>query len=135
MKSFATEHQPKAISREQSSSPESRHRFTGRHVLVSGGADGVGSEATRLFAAEGARVSIIDIQGQRAAALAEELMEKGCEAIAVTADVSDAAMASLQGRICEPAEVARVALFLASDDASFVNGETVYVDNGAMARA
>lgn len=37
-------------------------------------------------------------------------------------------------RICEPVEIARAALFLASDDASFVNGETLYVDNGLMAR-
>lgn len=36
---------------------------------------------------------------------------------------------ALQGRICEPEEVAAVALFLASDDASFVNGAEIYVDN------
>ncbi|MEM6941169.1 MAG: SDR family oxidoreductase [Pseudomonadota bacterium] len=35
----------------------------------------------------------------------------------------------LQGRICEPEEVAAVALFLATDDASFVNGAEIYVDN------
>ena len=39
-----------------------------------------------------------------------------------------------QGRICEPDEVARVVVFLASDDASFINGESVVVDNTAMAR-
>lgn len=39
-----------------------------------------------------------------------------------------------QGRICEPDEVARVILFLASDDASFINGESVVIDNAAMAR-
>ncbi|QLC24922.1 SDR family oxidoreductase [Parasphingopyxis algicola] len=36
---------------------------------------------------------------------------------------------NMQGRICEPDEVAAVALFLASDDASFVNGAEIYVDN------
>ena len=36
---------------------------------------------------------------------------------------------TLQGRICEPEEVAAVALFLASDEASFVNGAEIYVDN------
>lgn len=36
---------------------------------------------------------------------------------------------TLQGRICEPEEVAAVALFLASDDASFINGAEIYVDN------
>jgi NAD(P)-dependent dehydrogenase (short-subunit alcohol dehydrogenase family) len=44
-------------------------------------------------------------------------------------DVSDAALAAQQGRMCEPMEVARAALFLASDDASFVNGTHLFVDN------
>ena len=42
----------------------------------------------------------------------------------------DGDLAATQVRICEPEEVASVALFLASDDASFVNGAAVYVDNG-----
>jgi NAD(P)-dependent dehydrogenase (short-subunit alcohol dehydrogenase family) len=48
-------------------------------------------------------------------------------------DVSEAALAVQQGRICEPEEVARAALFLASDDASFVNGTHLFVDNGFTA--
>ncbi|MFT3673188.1 SDR family NAD(P)-dependent oxidoreductase [Aestuariivirga sp.] len=48
-------------------------------------------------------------------------------------DASDAALAVQQGRICEPEEVARAALFLASDEASFVNGAHLFVDNGFTA--
>jgi NAD(P)-dependent dehydrogenase (short-subunit alcohol dehydrogenase family) len=48
-------------------------------------------------------------------------------------DVSDAAIAAAQGRICEPEEVARAALFLASDEASFINGTHLFVDNGFTA--
>jgi NAD(P)-dependent dehydrogenase (short-subunit alcohol dehydrogenase family) len=48
-------------------------------------------------------------------------------------DVSDAAIAAVQGRICEPEEVARAALFLASDEASFINGTHLFVDNGFTA--
>jgi NAD(P)-dependent dehydrogenase (short-subunit alcohol dehydrogenase family) len=48
-------------------------------------------------------------------------------------DVSDAALAAQQGRICEPEEVARAALFLASDEASFINGTHLFVDNGFTA--
>lgn len=48
-------------------------------------------------------------------------------------DASDAALAVQQGRICEPEEVAKAALFLASDDASFVNGAHLFVDNGFTA--
>ena len=44
-------------------------------------------------------------------------------------DASEAAMKAMQGRMCEPEEVAKAALFLASDDASFVNGTHLFVDN------
>lgn len=46
----------------------------------------------------------------------------------------DGDMAATQGRICEPEEVAAAALFLASDDASFINGSALYVDNGWYVR-
>ena len=36
------------------------------------------------------------------------------------------------GRAGEPSEVAAIAAFLASDDASYVTGETIYVDGGRM---
>jgi NAD(P)-dependent dehydrogenase (short-subunit alcohol dehydrogenase family) len=48
-------------------------------------------------------------------------------------DASEAALAAQQGRIGEPEEVARAALFLASDEASFVNGTQLFVDNGFTA--
>ncbi|MDR6393511.1 SDR family NAD(P)-dependent oxidoreductase [Paraburkholderia phenoliruptrix] len=44
-------------------------------------------------------------------------------------DASEAALAVQQGRLCAPEEVAHAALFLASDDASFINGAHLYVDN------
>ena len=48
-------------------------------------------------------------------------------------DVSEAAIAAAQGRIGKAEEVARAALFLASDEASFVNGTHLFVDNGFTA--
>jgi NAD(P)-dependent dehydrogenase (short-subunit alcohol dehydrogenase family) len=42
----------------------------------------------------------------------------------------EADLAATQVRICEPEEVASAALFLASDEASFINGSALYVDNG-----
>ncbi|GLR67238.1 oxidoreductase [Acidocella aquatica] len=48
---------------------------------------------------------------------------------ALGVDVSEAALAAQQGRMCEPEEVARAVLFLASDDSSFVNGTQLFVDN------
>ncbi|WP_330115122.1 SDR family oxidoreductase [Pseudomonas sp. JS3066] len=48
---------------------------------------------------------------------------------AMGVDASEAAIALQQGRLCEPEEVARAALFLASDEASFVSGAHLFVDN------
>ncbi|MGO4560042.1 SDR family NAD(P)-dependent oxidoreductase [Mesorhizobium sp. 2RAF21] len=48
-------------------------------------------------------------------------------------DFSDAAVAALQVRVGEPEEVAKAALYLASDDSSFVNGAHLFVDNGFSA--
>jgi len=46
----------------------------------------------------------------------------------------DGALADTQGRICEPEEVAAAVVFLASDEASFINGNALYVDNGWYAK-
>jgi NAD(P)-dependent dehydrogenase (short-subunit alcohol dehydrogenase family) len=48
-------------------------------------------------------------------------------------DVSDTAIAAAQGRMGKPEDVARAALYLASDDAEFVNGAQLFVDNGFSA--
>ena len=48
-------------------------------------------------------------------------------------DVSDAAIVAAQGRMGRPEDVARAALYLASDDAEFVNGAQLFVDNGFSA--
>ena len=48
-------------------------------------------------------------------------------------DVSDAAIMAAQGRMGKPEDVARAALYLASDDAEFVNGAQLFVDNGFSA--
>jgi NAD(P)-dependent dehydrogenase (short-subunit alcohol dehydrogenase family) len=40
----------------------------------------------------------------------------------------------VQDRICEPEEVASAVVFLASDEASFITGNALYVDNGWFAK-
>jgi len=42
----------------------------------------------------------------------------------------EADLEATQVRICEPEEVASAALFLASEESSFINGAALYVDNG-----
>ena len=52
---------------------------------------------------------------------------------ALGVDVSEAAIRSAQGRMGQPEDIARAALYLASDDAEFVNGTQLFVDNGFSA--
>jgi len=44
-------------------------------------------------------------------------------------DVSEDAIRAAQGRLGKPEDIARAALYLASDDAEFVNGAQLFVDN------
>lgn len=46
--------------------------FTGRVVIVTGGAKGIGAGISRAFAGEGAQVAALDINAEAGAALAEE---------------------------------------------------------------
>ncbi|MDC7743316.1 SDR family NAD(P)-dependent oxidoreductase [Rhizobium binxianense] len=64
-------------------------RLKGKVAIISGGATGMGGAASKLFAAEGARVAIIDRNGQAAAETVQAIREAGGEANCWTADVSD----------------------------------------------
>ena len=48
-------------------------RLEGRTAIITGGASGIGAASVRLFAQEGARVLIADMQRERGEALAKEL--------------------------------------------------------------
>lgn len=54
-------------------------------ALISGGASGLGEATARLLAERGARVAIVDLDGEKAAALAREL---GDRAVSFPADVT-----------------------------------------------
>lgn len=61
-------------------------RFSGRRVVVTGGASGIGAATVRHFVAEGAQVAIADTDLDAASALADEL---GGATVAVPVDVLD----------------------------------------------
>jgi meso-butanediol dehydrogenase / (S,S)-butanediol dehydrogenase / diacetyl reductase len=72
-------------------------RVAGRVVVVTGGAGGIGAAACRAIAAEGGRVVVADLDGERARAVAETIDADGGEATAVAVDVTD--RASVAGMI------------------------------------
>lgn len=58
-------------------------------ALVTGAGSGIGAASARLFAAEGARVAVVDVEGDKAAAVAAEIIDAGGEAFSLAVDISD----------------------------------------------
>ena len=64
-------------------------RLDGKVALITGGASGMGMVASRLFAAEGAKVVLTDVSDAAGAETAEGIRSAGGDATYVHADVSD----------------------------------------------
>lgn len=158
-------------------------KLSGKVAVVTGAASGMGKAIAELFAEEGAKVVISDLNLENANKVVMGIVAKGGSAIAVSANVAveedvqqliDSAVGEfgtvdilvnnagimdnfvpageltdelwekvfavsaerassgmgINPRLGEPEEIARVALFLASDEASFVNGTTLTADAG-----
>jgi 3-oxoacyl-[acyl-carrier protein] reductase len=65
-------------------------RFEGRVAFVTGGSRGIGKAIVQLFAEEGAKVAIIDLNEEALSETTSELKEKGYEVYSRVADVTDA---------------------------------------------
>ncbi|MGW0024658.1 SDR family NAD(P)-dependent oxidoreductase [Rhodococcus sp. NPDC003383] len=63
-------------------------KLEGKVVLITGAGSGLGREASQLFASEGAKIAVVDIDAERAKGTVELVEQQGGEAIAITADVS-----------------------------------------------
>jgi len=77
-------------------------RLSDRFAILTGAASGIGAATARLFAREGAKVAILDLNGDAAAQVAEEICTLGGEAtgwrcdVACAAEVEDAIATALR---------------------------------------
>jgi len=58
-------------------------------AIITGGGRNIGAEICRLFASEGAKVAIVDMDKGRGEAIASEILSSGGDAMALRADVSE----------------------------------------------
>ncbi|GMG83093.1 SDR family oxidoreductase [Paralimibaculum aggregatum] len=99
-------------------------RLQDRTALVTGAASGFGREIARRFAAEGARVAVLDLNGAGAAEVAGEI---GGNALAVTCDVTDGA--AVAGAFAQVADAfGRVEIVVNNAGWSHPNGPLLDVD-------
>ncbi|MBS9372041.1 SDR family NAD(P)-dependent oxidoreductase [Rhodococcus sp. B50] len=62
-------------------------KLQGKVALITGAGSGLGREASQLFAAEGAKIAVVDIDPERAKGTVELVEQQGGSAIPITADV------------------------------------------------
>lgn len=73
---------------------EHKGKLDGRVAIVTGAAGGLGAEAARVLAAHGARVTIVDIDGEGARKVAAGIEAQGGQALALRCDISSEAEVS-----------------------------------------
>ncbi|MFT3965616.1 MAG: SDR family oxidoreductase [Sphingobium sp.] len=64
-------------------------RYCGKAVAITGAGSGLGAAMAERFAREGARLALLDIDGERADANAAGLRERGIDAFGARVDVAD----------------------------------------------
>jgi NAD(P)-dependent dehydrogenase (short-subunit alcohol dehydrogenase family) len=64
-------------------------KLDGKVAIVTGAGSGLGEECARVLALHGARVAVVDIQAEAAAAVAQSIRDGGGDALAITTDMVD----------------------------------------------
>lgn len=63
-------------------------RLSGKVALITGAGSGIGEAAARVFARQGAKVTVLDVEGDRGEIVSESIRASGGSSIAVCGDVS-----------------------------------------------
>jgi len=66
----------------------SQKRLQGQVAWISGGASGIGEATAKLFALEGAKVAIVDVQAKLGEAVAAQITKQGGQAVFIQCDVA-----------------------------------------------
>jgi NAD(P)-dependent dehydrogenase (short-subunit alcohol dehydrogenase family) len=101
-------------------------RLAGRTALITGGGSGIGREAAELFAAEGARVLVVDRDAAAAESVAEAVGAAGAAAHAFEADVSQGAQ--VEAAVAEAERVFGALHVLFNNAGIFPDGDGSPVD-------
>ena len=97
----------------------------GKIALVTGAARGIGARIAERFE--------LGLEGIRVNAIAPAVLETDMVRDQLTPLLREKILARIPlGRLGTPEDVAQLALFLASDAASFITGETIAVDGGFL---
>jgi len=76
-------------------------RLENKVALITGAGSGIGRESALLFACEGARIVVVDVNDKAGEAVAEEIREAGGQAVYAHADISKSAEAEGMIRAAE----------------------------------
>jgi 3-oxoacyl-[acyl-carrier protein] reductase len=81
---------------------ESTQRYSGKVVIVTGAAGGIGKTCSETFAAEGAMVILVDLQKDKICKVANEINRRNGSAKAISCDVSvPADVSQLTGQVLD----------------------------------
>ncbi|MCF8042613.1 MAG: SDR family oxidoreductase, partial [Desulfarculaceae bacterium] len=79
-----------------------KRNYQGKTVVITGGAGGLGAAFARRFAGLGAKVALLDLDGEAARRMAVEISAAGAQTLGLACDVTDPeACGEAMGQVCE----------------------------------